>query len=287
MFSPTAFSSCRQKSASTDGLRLQHSNPMLLEDVAIHFPDIQIVVAHPSWPWQDEALSLAMHKPNAWIDLSGWSPKYFAPQLVQYANTLLKDHMFSGSDFPLIMFDRSLKDFDEAGFQGQGKAVDSEGQRGAPARIGSDGLVPTSGLPPDDERLCRVDACMAPRDGMYHAIAASASRWRSNLSMPIMSMADHSWHPPPRSGSLHHGTKAPPGMRTAALNAPASSGQHDVAHVAQRRREGRPRLSQHIALGQHPERQPRHRLDGLQRALLVLEVPEHEGRLQVRNRLGL
>lgn len=139
MFSPTAFSSCRQKSASADGLRLQHSNPMLLEDVAIHFPDIQIVVAHPSWLWQDEALSLAMHKPNAWIDLSGWRPKYFAPQLVQYANTLLKDHMFSGSDFPLIMSDRSLKAFDEAGFQGQGKVVNSEGQR-----VRLLGLAPTA-----------------------------------------------------------------------------------------------------------------------------------------------
>ena len=67
------------------GLRLQNSNPMLLEDVAMAFPDMQIIVAHPSWPWQDEALSLALHKPNVWIDLSGWSPKYFPPQLVQYA----------------------------------------------------------------------------------------------------------------------------------------------------------------------------------------------------------
>jgi predicted TIM-barrel fold metal-dependent hydrolase len=90
---------------------------MLLEDVAIDFPDMQIVVAHPSWPWQDEALSLAMHKPNVWIDLSGWSPKYFPPQLVQYANTLLKDRMLFGSDFPLIQPDRWMKDFAEAGFK--------------------------------------------------------------------------------------------------------------------------------------------------------------------------
>ena len=99
------------------GLRLQNSNPMLLEDVAIDFPDMQIVIAHPSWPWQDEALSLAMHKPNIWIDLSGWSPKYFPPQLVQYANTLLRDRMLFGSDFPLIQPDRWLKDFAEAGFK--------------------------------------------------------------------------------------------------------------------------------------------------------------------------
>jgi predicted TIM-barrel fold metal-dependent hydrolase len=90
---------------------------MLLEDVAIAFPDIQIVIAHPSWPWQDEAISLAMHKPNIWIDLSGWSPKYFPPQLVQYANTLLKDRILFGSDYPLITPDRWMKDFAEAGFK--------------------------------------------------------------------------------------------------------------------------------------------------------------------------
>jgi len=105
------------------GLRLQYSNPMLLEDVAIDFPDIQIVIAHPSWPWQDEALSLALHKPNVWIDLSGWSPKYFPSQLVQYANTLLKDRMLFGSDFPLITPERWMKDFDEAGFKDKVKPL--------------------------------------------------------------------------------------------------------------------------------------------------------------------
>ena len=84
------------------GLRLEYSNPMHLDDVAIDFPDMQIVMAHPSFPWQDEALSVATHKPNVWIDLSGWSPKYFAPQIIQYANTQLKKKMLFGSDFPLI-----------------------------------------------------------------------------------------------------------------------------------------------------------------------------------------
>ncbi|MBU1362430.1 MAG: amidohydrolase family protein [Gammaproteobacteria bacterium] len=99
------------------GLRVANSNPMLLEDVAIDFPDMQIVMAHPSWPWQDEALSLCLHKPNMWIDLSGWSPRYFPPQLVQYANTLLRDRILFGSDFPLITPDRWLADFAKAGFK--------------------------------------------------------------------------------------------------------------------------------------------------------------------------
>ena len=99
------------------GLRLEYSNPMHLDDVAISFPDMQIVMAHPSFPWQDEALSVATHKPNVWIDLSGWSPKYFPKQLVQYANTMLKDRILFGSDYPLITPDRWMKDFEEAGFR--------------------------------------------------------------------------------------------------------------------------------------------------------------------------
>ena len=99
------------------GLRLEYSNPMHLDDVAIQFPDMQIIMAHPSFPWQDAAISVALHKPNVWIDLSGWSPRYFPQQLVQYANTLLKDRMLFGSDWPLISPDRWMKDFEQAGFR--------------------------------------------------------------------------------------------------------------------------------------------------------------------------
>jgi predicted TIM-barrel fold metal-dependent hydrolase len=99
------------------GLRLAYSNPMHLDDVAIDFSDMQIVMAHPSFPWQDEALSVATHKPNVWIDLSGWSPKYFPKQLIQYANTLLKDRILFGSDYPLITPERWMKDFEVAGFK--------------------------------------------------------------------------------------------------------------------------------------------------------------------------
>ena len=105
------------------GLRLQNSNPMLREDVAVAFPDMQVAIAHPSRPWQDEAISLAMHKPNIWIDLPGWSPKYFLPQLIQYVNTLLKDRILFGSDFPLITPDRWLKDFAEFGFKDEARPL--------------------------------------------------------------------------------------------------------------------------------------------------------------------
>ena len=56
-------------------------------------------------------------KPAFWVDLSGWSPKYFPKQLIQYANTLLKDRILFGSDYPLITPERWMKDFEVAGFK--------------------------------------------------------------------------------------------------------------------------------------------------------------------------
>ena len=93
------------------GILLKYSNPMHLDQVAVDFPDMPIVMAHPSVPWQDEALSIAVHKPQVYIDLSGWSPKYFPPQLVQYANTLLRDKVLFGTDYPALTPERWLADF--------------------------------------------------------------------------------------------------------------------------------------------------------------------------------
>ena len=96
-----------------NGMRLKYSNPIHLDDVAATFPDMPIILAHPSFPWQEEALAVAQHKPNVYIDLSGWSPKYFPPILVQYANSILKHKVLFGSDWPAITPDRWLADFAE------------------------------------------------------------------------------------------------------------------------------------------------------------------------------
>jgi predicted TIM-barrel fold metal-dependent hydrolase len=93
------------------GIRLKHGNPMLIDDVAVDFPKLKIIMAHPSFPWQDEALSVALHKPQVHIDLSGWTPKRFPPQLVSYMKGPLKQQMMFGSDYPLITPDRWIDDF--------------------------------------------------------------------------------------------------------------------------------------------------------------------------------
>jgi predicted TIM-barrel fold metal-dependent hydrolase len=95
------------------GFRLRYSDPMLLDDIAAEFPALQLIFAHPSVPWQDEAISIATHKSNVMIDLSGWSPRYFPAQLVRAAGSFLQDKVLFGSDFPLLTPDRWLRDFAE------------------------------------------------------------------------------------------------------------------------------------------------------------------------------
>lgn len=99
------------------GMRLKYGEPMLIDDVAVDFPDMKIILAHPSWPWVDQSLSMALHKDNVFIDLSGWSPKYFPKQVIQYANTQLKHKMLFGSDFPLIHPDKWIAAAQEVGFR--------------------------------------------------------------------------------------------------------------------------------------------------------------------------
>lgn len=93
------------------GIKLRYSNPILVDDVAADFPHLKIILAHPAVPWQDEQISIATHKANVWIDLSGWSPKYFAPTLIRNINSLLQDKALFGSDLPALTPDRWLADF--------------------------------------------------------------------------------------------------------------------------------------------------------------------------------
>lgn len=96
------------------GVKLKYCQPIpYFDDVAADFPSLTIIMAHPAVPWQEEQLSVALHKQNVYIDLSGWSPKYFRPMLVQYMRSLLKDKVLFGSDYPALMPERWLKDFEQ------------------------------------------------------------------------------------------------------------------------------------------------------------------------------
>lgn len=97
------------------GIKLRYSDPMLLDDVAADFPELTIVMAHPAVPWVDSQIAIASHKANCYIDLSGWSPKYFPPQLVRALSRQLRTKALFGTDHPYITLDRWRRDFDSLG----------------------------------------------------------------------------------------------------------------------------------------------------------------------------
>jgi predicted TIM-barrel fold metal-dependent hydrolase len=100
------------------GIKLKYGRPIpYVDDIACDFPDLTIILAHPSFPWQDEQLAMLIHKPNVYMDISGWSPKYFSPLLIQYANSIAQEKVLFGSDYPALTPERWLADFEAAPFR--------------------------------------------------------------------------------------------------------------------------------------------------------------------------
>ncbi len=104
------------------GIKLRLSDPMLVDDVAADFPALTVILAHPSVPWAASSISMATHKSNVYIDLSGWSPTYFPADLVRAAGSYLQDKVLFGTDYPLLTPERWLRDFDALDVKPEAKA---------------------------------------------------------------------------------------------------------------------------------------------------------------------
>jgi predicted TIM-barrel fold metal-dependent hydrolase len=98
------------------GLKIKHGNPMLIDDVAAEHPDLQILTAHPAFPWEKEQLAICQQKGNVYMDLSGWMPRYIDDQVLHYAKSLLKDKVMFGTDYPMIEPAPWLEQFEELDF---------------------------------------------------------------------------------------------------------------------------------------------------------------------------
>jgi predicted TIM-barrel fold metal-dependent hydrolase len=98
------------------GVRLDLCHPRYIDDLAIDYPDLQIVSGRPAWPWQDEMIAVMLHKPNVWAELHGWSPKYLTEPLRREIARRLKDRVMFGADYPLFRYERLVADWRALGF---------------------------------------------------------------------------------------------------------------------------------------------------------------------------
>ena len=98
------------------GARIRHAHPAAIDDLAADFPNLKIIMAHPGWPWVDEATAVALHKGNVFWEMSGWAPKYFPASLKVDMRARLQDKIMFGSDYPSLPYARILKEWAELGY---------------------------------------------------------------------------------------------------------------------------------------------------------------------------
>ena len=97
-----------------DGISLKYTKPIpYIDDLAARHPDLTIIMAHPPFPWEKDGVAVAQHKPNVYIDLSGWNPKYIPDIVIRYADSLIPEKFLFGTDYPLISPDDWLSSFEK------------------------------------------------------------------------------------------------------------------------------------------------------------------------------
>jgi len=109
----SGFAACGVGMPGGGGFKLKYSAPIPgIDDIAADFPSLTIIMAHPAWPWIEEQIAVALHKPNVYLDLSGWAPRFIPQALIRETNTRLKEKVLFGSDFPYLPPDKWLREFD-------------------------------------------------------------------------------------------------------------------------------------------------------------------------------
>jgi len=88
----------------TNAGRLPEANPLLIDDVAIAFPDLRIVIAHMGHPWIYETVVVMRRHPNVFADTSAIAGR---PTVLANALAAAKDYgvlhkVLFGSDSPMV-----------------------------------------------------------------------------------------------------------------------------------------------------------------------------------------
>jgi predicted TIM-barrel fold metal-dependent hydrolase len=95
------------------GGRMQYGDPTHLDEVALDFPNLRLILAHFGFPWVNQAISVTWIRRNCYLELSGWSPKYIPETVWKYAKGIFPDRVLFGTDAPVMSAQRWLRDFEE------------------------------------------------------------------------------------------------------------------------------------------------------------------------------
>lgn len=81
-------------------------DPIAIDEVCAFFPDLKIVMSHGGQPWPNVCAQLMAKWPNLYFMSAAVAPKYFAKEILDYANTRGGHKIMWGSDYPILTFER-------------------------------------------------------------------------------------------------------------------------------------------------------------------------------------
>lgn len=86
--------------------------PIYLDQVALDFPELQIVGGHIGYPWTEEAIAVATKHENVYIDTSAYTARRYPQELVEFMRGRGRSKVMFGTNYPMIMPEAALKDLD-------------------------------------------------------------------------------------------------------------------------------------------------------------------------------
>ncbi len=83
-------------------------NPIYLDRVCYHFPELKLCMIHGADPWWDTAIRLMIKYGNLRMMTSAWSPRRLPPSLLHFMRTRGKDRVIFASDSPVLSITRTV-----------------------------------------------------------------------------------------------------------------------------------------------------------------------------------
>jgi predicted TIM-barrel fold metal-dependent hydrolase len=80
-----------------------------VDDVALCFPDLKLVMSHVGDPWVSETVALLQKHPNVYLMTAGFAPKY-VPEPIRTFMKRGKSKVMWASDYPILSIERTLRE---------------------------------------------------------------------------------------------------------------------------------------------------------------------------------
>ena len=93
------------------------ARPILLDRVAIDFPELTLIGIHVGTPWTDEMIAMAWKHARVFIGIDAYAPRHLPASLVRYMDSYGSGKVLFGTDWPVIAPARAVEEIAALGLR--------------------------------------------------------------------------------------------------------------------------------------------------------------------------